>query len=136
MTPWYSTEDAEGNVLDYMVAWCEGYFKMSFEFPNGERSKYCEVEDNGETFSMIRGERFHPSSNWQQAGRIIYREKIDMLYSHHDQKKVSAMVWTPKKFVIVAEDPLVAAMRVYVRSVLGSTFSPPPDVVRKFEGIY
>ena len=66
-------KDAEGSVLDWMVARCKGTPAVRMF----ENSKGFRVYEN-ESMKM-QGINFAPSTNWSQGGPIIEREKIELI---------------------------------------------------------
>jgi hypothetical protein len=128
------TSEAEGKVLDYLVAKCEGvavvYDRMNGWWETSD-PRYAEPNDP---------EVFNPSTDWAQGGPVIEREKITLehLYGAGD---TGADVWVAmltcedKKFGGVecfeeqGPTALVAAMRCYVGSQLGNEVEVPDEII-------
>ena len=68
-----------------------------------------------------RWQRYSPSTVWAQAGPILERERIAIGYGHY--------VWNAAKYglgwYVGGPTPLVAAMRCYAASKLGSEIEVP-----------
>ena len=125
-------KDAEGLVLDWMVAKCKGTPAVRMF----ENSKGFRVYEN-ESMKM-QGINFAPSTNWSQGGPIIDRE-IGNLWKHNKLDPNEPDVWTaaayrkaPDGTLLYYEDgptPLIAAMRCYVSSVLGEEVEVPDELL-------
>lgn len=79
-----------------------------------------------------RPSTYSPSTNWKEAGPIIYREKIDIMQS---TGRICAAMWEdlPGGGRLIAEmldcpHPLIAAMRCYVASKLGDEIEIPKEL--------
>lgn len=107
------TSELTGPALDWAVAKAEG---VSVEH----------VNDNITQCLLIsRGGRFNPSTNWEQGGPIIERERITSDAGQH------GALWIARKGVkreAIGPTPLIAAMRCYVASLLGDTVDVPPEL--------
>ena len=66
------------------------------------------------------GIRYSPSTQWKRGGPFIDRVKIDLGYSKRDDDWMAGITVGTKRFEYTGDTPLVAAMRCYVASVLGS----------------
>ena len=108
-------EHLTGKALDYAVALCEGMKYRS------------EVEYNG------IGMEYEPhlySTNWGQGGRIIEREGITLFCV--DDYEWAAAFGAAQYFVgehPVAATPLVAAMRLYVKSKFHEQVEIPEELL-------
>lgn len=113
--------EAEGAVLDWLVAKCEGYYAtikpgdIVYVHPSGE------WHHNG---------NWSPSTKWVQGGPIIEREQIGL-----DQFKgqpCRAYMGTPVTYehamFAPERQPLIAAMRSYIASKLGETVEVPEEL--------
>jgi len=98
------TSEAEGKVLDYLVA-------------------HCECVDEDECLYMVKEDGFVPSTNWAQAGPIIERERICLIDQGGDYWQA---LWGWKE--AFGPTPLVAAMRCYVASKLGDEVEIPEEL--------
>ena len=107
--------------LDFLVAKCEG-----IEMKAIDGNFYYRGEDG--VFRYMIGFSFSPSTNWNQAGPIIEREKIDT-YSQYPC--VGPTIWYGRRKGStkgVGPTPLVAAMRCYVASKLGDEVDIPEEL--------
>lgn len=129
------TSELTGALLDYWVAKAEGWIETRSAY--GEKPR---LWDTGGGFYRIDGhageagdERWRPSAYWAHGGPIIERERITIcapgfmlsgeweafiepILDHRTQDIVG-------KFEGAGQTPLVAAMRAYVASKLGSEVS-------------
>lgn len=101
------TSELTGFALDWAVANCEG-----FPVCNG-------FDDNCPEYS----------TNWDQGGPIIEREKIGLTYSD------SIPCWYAtsqqgKRFLRLGETPLIAAMRCHVASNMGDEVNIPEELTK------
>lgn len=96
-----------GNALDLAVAKCEG-----IKLTESGCVEYVVDHLNSE-FT-----KYSPTTDWSQAGPIILREHISVMFSFDLQLWVAAIgeMWVPEEGGIYADDPLTAAMRCYVDS--------------------
>ena len=112
------TSEAERQVLDYLVAKCEG-----IELSNG---CYNRLLVDGH---MSAGQKmltpYNPSTNWAQGGPIIERERIE-LWGDGDEGWIAYDNLNPKQ---KGPTPLIAAMRCYVASKLGEEVEVPDEIV-------
>ena len=113
------TEELAGAALDWAVAKCEiGKPIGSF------------LDD---VVAHPRYNNFHPSTNWEQCGPIIERERISVTY-RSDYNIWVATIW-PEHFDPVVKisgsngpTPLMAAMRCFVASKLGDEVGIPDEL--------
>ncbi len=137
--------DLEGIELDWAVAKCEGYFSTA-----GQKPAYWESKDGVEHFlKMHQAEGHgvhwtHSSTDWSEAGAIIESESINLIkitdgpikyiwaakiecgqhaQSSHDFEE--DFYYYTKDEVMRGPTPLIAAMRCYVESKLGSEVEIP-----------
>jgi hypothetical protein len=122
------TSEAEDQVLDYLVAKCEGLVNEDGLMCNSDLS------DMG---------RFTPSTDWAQGGLIIEREKLGVWWATHyvdDDGVEYGNHWyaepgctddnADKPYrVATGPTPLIAAMRCYVVNKLGDEVEVPDEVV-------
>lgn len=108
-----NTNELIGALLDYSVAICEGM-----------RTTYSDFVAMQNT--APENQRFNPSSRWEQAGPIIKRERI-RLYPDDETDGWIAQINLPSDIPITstASTPTKAAMRCYVKSILGDTVDFP-----------
>ena len=98
--------DLNGKALNWAIAKCEGY--------------------DGEAIWLSR--QSSASTDWEQAGQIIERERITIDASQHGR------LWVARKGVnepIIGPTPLIAAMRCYVASKLGNELDIPAELEGK-----
>lgn len=139
------TSELTGVTLDWAVAKCEG---KSIEYVQatwyGARllHGYCIGHNIGKEFipSEVIGRGYIPSTNWEQGGEIIKREKISVTYSD-GYVSGTALAWYAETnffydgmelhgdFFQKGETPLVAAMRCYVASKLGDEVEIPEELL-------
>jgi len=112
--------EAERQVLDYLVAKCEG------------------MVPNTPFIAANKEYTFKPSTNWTDGGPIIEREGITV--SRTDQKSYKGQLpWVAYLIEHLFEDeyeheyqhgptPLIAAMRCYVASKLGDEAEVPDEL--------
>jgi hypothetical protein len=105
------TSEAEGEVLNYLVAKCEGYFDIDMA------SVHEGVTD------VFYFPRWQPSTDWAQGGPIIERERICLIDQGGDYWQA---LWGWKE--AFAPTPLIAAMRCYVASKLGDEVEIPEEL--------
>lgn len=98
--------EAEGQVLDWMVAKCE-WVEWTFE--------------TATPAEIVRDCRY--STDWSQAGPIIEREQIDIM----SQNRATGRDWIASIRMPWhhGPTPLIAAMRCYVTSKLGYEVDVP-----------
>lgn len=114
------TRELSGAALDWAVAKCEGFIKVSV-WPDmiGVCKKHS-FEDQL---------RWTPSTDWAQGGPIIEREKLDVFCSGN--------VWDAStgdrhpNVIKTGPTPLIAAMRCYVASRLGEEVDIPDELKEK-----
>jgi len=120
-------KDAEGSVLDWMVARCKGTPAVRMF----ENSKGFRVYEN-ESMKM-QGINFAPSTNWSQGGPIIEREKIELIPPKDEDDNEWMAVWykceDAEAGIQVGTSPIIAAMRCYVSSVLGDEVEVPDELI-------
>lgn len=102
------TSEAEGEVLNYLVAKCEGRDQF-FSLNQPKHKEHC--------FSLMTY-----STDWAQGGPIIEREGIELFRNNEKN------YWFTSKArgqIGTGPTPLVAAMRAYVASKLGDEVEIP-----------
>ena len=104
------TSEAKDQVLDYLVAQCEGI----------ETKNY-----SGALTIRYDGDWWQPSTDWAQGGPIIEREGITV--RRHTDALWDASVGRPN-YRAGGPTPLIAAMRCYVASKLGDEVEVPDDL--------
>ena len=109
--------ELEGAELDFYVAKAENITLEKYDGRLYARNQYCANSWSlSEYYS--RAEQWHPSTDWSQGGPIIERERLQVLGGPDGWCSQSTM---PNKLTgwILAETPLIAAMRAYVASKFG-----------------
>ena len=105
------TSEAKDQVLDYLVAQCEGI----------ETKNY-----SGALTIRYDGDWWQPSTDWAQGGPIIERKRIGIVPSEDDANVWVGSMFEPDwKFNRTGPTPLIAAMRCYVASKLGDEVEVP-----------
>ena len=122
--------DLEGELLDAAVAMAHGWVAKLVRDPDGvvrggeEFVNY--VDSNGA--GQYTPEEWSPSTDWNQGGPIIERERIDISSPDpfEEDQRWYALLWLGRdaatvsaKFNQRGETPLIAAMRSFVVSRLG-----------------
>jgi hypothetical protein len=107
------TSELSGIALDWAVAICAGITVATLP---GSNSLFI-----GDGF-----DKFRPSTDWSQGGPIIAREKISFM--HHDDGKVSAIVFRKQAHSSIGTTMLEAAMRCYCTYKLGDVVSIPEEL--------
>lgn len=97
-----------GAALDWAVARCEGV-----------------VKGDSLDVGFIREGGYSSSTDWQQGGPIIEREKIELFMRDEEWFAYSSFS-TPEDFH--GDTPLIAAMRCYVASKLGDNINIPKEL--------
>ena len=119
--------EAEGAILDWMVAKCEGKVEQGVYgtpqlWNTGLHLHYCDA---------FLGSPYAPSTDWAQCGPLIEREKINTRFDPNWNK---AQDWGASDDIDFFEamygpTPLIAAMRCYVASKLGDEVEVPDELV-------
>ena len=110
------TSKAKDQVLNYLVAKCEGL-----------------VNEDGLGVGFIRDGVFTPSIDWAQGGPIIEREWLDVTpwpnESREDMRWHCQQHDTANDFAQYGPTLLIAAMRCYVACILGDEVEVPNELV-------
>ena len=118
------TDELSGAALDWAVAKCEG-----IELENGCYNRLLVDGRMSKGQSMLVP--FKPSTDWEQGGEIIEREKIGLHYGDGTWG-VNAGRWEANHpnclYVEGGDTPLIAAMRCYVASWLGDEVQLPEEL--------
>lgn len=111
------TNELIGPALDWAVAQCEGY-----AYKTGSLTRNSPFDDGA--LEHIWHRNYKPSTDWEQGGPIIERERITIDAGQH------GALWIARKGVheCIGPTPLIAAMRCYVASKLGDTVDVPPEL--------
>ena len=111
------TSELTGASLDWAVAQCV-YKKKGYKFQL--------VDDCSEPVA------YSPSTNWEQGGPIIEREKIQIVFSIVDSSGggywVAANLFTDT-YGCSGKAPLIAAMRCFVSSTIGDKVEVPNELL-------
>ena len=117
------TSELEGVALNWAVAKCER-FKVSRLGPGNKHGVY---RVDGESWYETRTP-FTPSTEWDQGGLIIARERITI--RHWDNVDfVTAYMPQMGSAWHHGPTPLIAAMRCYVASKLGEEVDVPDELI-------
>ena len=118
-----------GVALDWAVAQCANYIN------NIRLDKFKQWQDLGRT--QVKDDDYtywHPSTDWEQGGPIIEREKIELKYLGYDNPPYwGALKFSPSKYerkAATGPTPLMAAMRCYVASKLGDDIEVPQELTQ------
>ncbi len=119
------TDELTGAALDWAVAKCEG---LEVYIDDGMVRLVGQPFDRKYAF-------WTPSTDWEQAGPIIEREKIEItkgnpLYFPEGNEKGDYYedLWIAGKYH--GQTPLIAAMRCYVASKLGDEVEIPEELLQ------
>ena len=115
------TSELTGLALDWAVAKCEG---VEFEVSNG--GIFIPDEDG-----VDAPYQYSPSRSYNDAGRIIDREDIDLRYrvGVNMTATINGQFEQTVGYREVENPQLVAAMRCYVASQLGDEVELPKEIV-------
>lgn len=123
------TAELIGPALDWAVAKCEGIFEQPSA---GFSSEYVWSHTNPDSWRL---EIFLPSTNWTRGGPIIERELLQLT----PRFLAKGFCWECLIFENIFNDddtdcfstgptPLIAAMRCYVASKLGTEIEIPKEL--------
>ena len=108
--------------LDYLVAKAEGFW-----FGDAGHCQYALYQPHKYGPSMPR-EHWKPSTIWSQGGPIIERERISIEIKHDGWWLAQIYnINDDPRWLVVADTPLIAAMRCYVASKLGEEVEIPEE---------
>lgn len=116
------TSELNGATLNWAVAKCED-IKVSPKFistPEGLRYRLA-----------AQGGWYEPSTNWNQGGLIIDREKVQLSTLNQGKEWCAALIYKAD-FIQYAETALKAAMRCYVASKLGNEIDIPENFINNY----
>lgn len=118
------TEDLTGSALDFAVASAEGEQITRYD------------DDDGALFYIGRyaiGHGYSPSKDWIQGGPIIEREAIELKMVgevwHAELDFLPATDEEPRYCAACGTTSLIAAMRCFVISKLGSEVDVPDELI-------
>jgi len=119
------TSALTGVALDWAVAKCEGYRIFKWHACEGN------FKGNIKVHGRI-GHSYSPSTNWEQGGAIIERERIAVEFLQWDGIDCIMPIWTSYKFGTdfggQGSTPLISAMRCFVASKLGEEVKIPQEL--------
>jgi hypothetical protein len=118
------TSEAKDQVLNYLVAKCEGKTKL-YQIRRGD-SRVIDT-DHPEYFEQYKRQHDEYSTDWAQGGPIIEREGIQ-LYGVTRTHYGCIHRTRHKHYVADGPTPLIAAMRCYVASKLGDEVEVPDEL--------
>ena len=116
------TSELTGAALDWAVAKCIGH-RVAANYGSYIRIYLPDPKQSGYTLA------FCPSTNWEQGGPIIEREKIVVIPPHDDIEDWEAYHPTRIHNEEYGPTPLIAAMRCYVASKLGYEVEIPEEFI-------
>ena len=134
-------KDAEGSVLDWMVAKCEGWeWKTGVSTWYGNKPWFelflGDIPWGNGTFRSVnrcRPLELRYSTDWEKGGPIIEREKIELIPPKDEDDNEWMAVWykceDAEAGIQVGTSPIIAAMRCYVSSVLGDEVEVPDELI-------
>lgn len=106
--------------LDWAVARAEGFDAQLYE-----KKRIALIDKNKNTFLR----EYSPSTNWAQGGPIIEREKLGV---HPVYQGYEVIYWSAVREYGESRrngpTPLIAAMRCYVASKLGTEVEVPDEI--------
>ena len=112
------TNELTSTALDWAVAKC---LKLNVSFDSWG---VCYV---GEVL-RDRPALFEPSADWAQAGPIIEREKLNVVYKARGEWYAYTYEMAHRQAAEYGPTPLIAAMRCLVASKLGDTIDIPEEL--------
>ncbi len=101
------TNELNGAALDWAVAKCED--------------------------TLLDSTLYEYSTDWAWGGPIIERERIDLYFIGHDAVDNGLPIWRAEKLGEWGEEgpnPMIAAMRCYVGSVMGNEVELPEALAK------
>jgi hypothetical protein len=121
------TSEAKDQVLNYLVAKCEGKTKL-YQIRRGD-SRVIDT-DHPEYFEQYKRQH-DESTDWALGGPIIEREWLDITPWPNESDE--DLRWQCKQHdsidcVAFGPTPLIAAMRCYVASKLGDEVEVPDEL--------
>lgn len=121
--------EATGQVLDWMVAKCEGFDAIGYE-----KSRLAFHVNRPRPTDDAQPRCYQPSTNWAQGGPIIEKERIDIYFS------TAKKTWAAAKWVdfpgggelqhkqVDCPTLLISVMRCFVVSKLGDEVEVPEEL--------
>lgn len=121
--------EATGLVLDYLVAKAQGWVDYPTDSFGADRYWFTDP-DKAPFCQYIEKRGYHPSKVWSQAGPLIERALIDLLYmgdgvSEHYWRAEAIGGYTASE----GPTPLIAAMRCFVAYKLGDYAEIPKELM-------
>ena len=144
------TQELKNTALDWAMAKCE-----NFDTRNNYRCQVIDADDieyvfeccadddahaeeqaldaypNSEVHEIERIGLYSPTTNWEQGGPIIEREKISVGWSFGHDAWEAQIYLTDEMIERYGPTPLIAAMRCYVASKLGDEVEIPDMLYAK-----
>ena len=118
------TSEAKDQVLDYLVATCEGYTELHKIEGRMPHEPQLGIWPPRKEYGAMDLWELSFSTDWAQGGPIIERERICLIDQGGDYWQA---LWGWKE--AFGPTPLVAAMRCYVASKLGDEVEVPDEIV-------
>lgn len=124
------TNEASGPALDWMVAKCEGYTHLRRNPHRFSSERELIMAPPRASYGPVLLADLAFSTDWSQGGPIIEREKIDIFNQNNGKTGAIEMATAknPHPAPYFGPTPLVAAMRCYVASVLGTEVEVPEEL--------
>lgn len=110
--------EASGAALDWLVAKAEGWADRGYMSLDAIARNTLAFADNP----------YNPSTDWEQGGPIIEREKLNTEWSALWKSWLCPDKRNGGATSYMGDTPLIAAMRCYVASKLGDEVEVPEEV--------
>lgn len=132
------TGELIGAALDWAVGKCEEneFYKMTLR-PRGYGPPVPFMQD---ICPSTAGGGYYPLfyTDWRHGGPIIERERLTIFFEYTDPENPSEYTWIANPYDMdsicqrkYGPTPLIAAMRCYVTSKLGSEIDVPNELVKE-----
>lgn len=118
--------EAEGVVLDWLVAKCEGALSPLGNVMLKGNQRLIIAGGDIETPTVI----YSPSTDWAQGGPIIEREGITVGKTRHGFWEAHYRTYDERECYMTASNPLMGAMCCFVISKLGEEVEVPEDLLK------
>lgn len=126
------TSELKGKALDYVVAIAKGISPSDIRIAHDRLYRWCRDEDGNLSNRYQTGPEFLFHKLWEAAGPIIERERIQVVFRVTDGNGggywEAANLFTDT-YGYSGATPLLAAMRCYVSSKLGSEVEIPGELL-------
>lgn len=125
------TDELLDRALDYAVALCQGGTSFQYDTVG---TYWITIDGKDRALSRGWAQSFAPSTNWAHGGPIIEREWLEVVPWPNESNEYYR--WScvtrndPSGVHRYGRTPLIAAMRCYVASKLGSEVEVPVGLLR------